>query len=252
MRLDGRVIIVTGGSRGIGRACVLHAVMQGARVLFCSRNDGATSRGVEAAATARRGSGVAIGVATDVADEVSVRALFDTARERFGDVHGVVNNAAMSLEQLLVTTSTRDWDAVVDVNLTGCFLVAREAVRRFVEQGTGGRIVSIGSLSQHGVAGNASYAVSKGGVAGLSRHIARQYARHGIGASMVVPGYIETQLSETLVDHQRRSLIDGCPLHRAGSPDEVAAVVTFLLACSTADTVGQAVYATGGLTEVPP
>jgi 3-oxoacyl-[acyl-carrier protein] reductase len=252
MMLDGKVTIVTGGSRGIGRACVLSVVGHGSRVVFCSRTDGTDSRDVEAAAGMQGGPGAAIGIAADVTDEASVGALFDLARERYGAVHCVVNNAAVSREQLLVSTATADWDVVMNVNLTGCFLVARAALRCFLEQGTGGRIVAIGTLSQNGVVGNASYAVSKGGLAGLTRHIARRYARFGVGSSMVVPGYVETPMSAAMSDDQKRALIDGCPLRRAGSPAEIASVVTFLLAASTIVANGRAIFATGGLTEVPP
>jgi 3-oxoacyl-[acyl-carrier protein] reductase len=252
MMLDGRVTIVTGGSRGIGRACVLSAVGRGARVGFCSRTAGADSRAVEAAAATAGGPDAAVGIAADVTDEASVTALFDLARERYGAVHGVVNNAAVSREQLLVSTTTTDWDAVMNVNLTGCFLVARAALRCFIEQGTGGRIVAIGTLSQNGVVGNASYAVSKGGLAGLTRTIARRYARFGVGSNMVVPGYVETTMSVAMSDVQKRALIDGCPLRRAASPGEIASVVTFLLAASTVSGSGRTIFAAGGLTEVPP
>jgi 3-oxoacyl-[acyl-carrier protein] reductase len=250
--LAGKGIVVTGGSRGIGRACVLQAVARGARVVFCSRQDGPDSRQVEAAAAAQGGVNAALGIAADVSDERSVARLFHVARQQFGAVHGVVNNAAISREQLLVSMTTENWDAVVDTNLTGGFLVAREAIRHFLEQGRGGRIVAIGTLSQFGVAGNASYVVSKGGLAGLTRRIARQYAQVGIVSTMVVPGYVETALSASLTHEDRRTLIDGCPMRRSGSPEEIASVVAFLLADTAAGLNGQALFATGGLREVPP
>ncbi|HUF12446.1 MAG TPA: SDR family oxidoreductase [Longimicrobiales bacterium] len=248
MRLAGKTIVVTGGSRGIGRACVVSAVAHGARVLFCSREDGAASRDVERAA----GAGAAVGVRADVADEGSVIELFDQAMRRFGAVHGVVNNAAISRERLLVSTTTEDWEAVIDANLTGGFLVTREAIRLFIEQGQGGRVVSIGTLSQFGVSGNASYATSKGGLAGLTRRIAREYAHSGILSTMVIPGYVETAMSATMTDHAKRTLVEGAPLRRSGAPEEIASVVSFLLSDAAADLAGQAVFAAGGLHEVPP
>lgn len=247
--LAGRVVVVTGGTRGIGRACVLRAVAHGARVVFCSRQDGDDARALEAVA-ARAGAGAAVGIAADVGDEAQVEALFEEARARHGAVHGVVNNAAASRERLLVSMTTEEWDAVLETNLTGGFLVARAALRCFLEQGTGGRVVSIGTLSQNGVAGNAGYAASKGGLAGLTRHIAAHYAHAGIAAAMVVPGYVETALSASLTDAQKRALIDGCPQRRAGTPDEIAEVVTFLLAHATTG-AGAVVRAAGGLREVP-
>ena len=241
---------MTGGTRGIGRACVLDAVSQGARVAFCSRHDGPERLEVEAAAAALGGADAAVGLIADVSDEASVLRLIVSVRERWGEVHGVVNNAAISREQLLVTATTGDWDAVIDTNLTGSFLVAREAIRLFLAQGRGGRIVTIGTLSQFGVTGNASYSVSKGGLAGLTRVIARQYAHEGIHSMMVIPGYIETALSERMSESAKRALIDGCPMRRAGSPDEIASVVTFLLADATGVN-GATIFASGGLRTVP-
>jgi 3-oxoacyl-[acyl-carrier protein] reductase len=252
VNLAGKVIVVTGGSRGIGRACVLHAAARGARVVFCSRQNGTDSREVEAAAAAQGGANAAVGIAADVSDEGSVVELFDVAREQYGAVHGVVNNAAVSRAQLLVSNTTEDWDAVIDTNLSGGFLVARTAMRHFLAQGRGGRIVSIGTLSQYGISGNASYAVSKGGLAGLTRRLTRDYAHTNVVATMVIPGYVETALSASMTDEDRRTLIDGCPLRRSGSPEEIASVVTFLLADTAVGLSGQTIFATGGLREVPP
>jgi 3-oxoacyl-[acyl-carrier protein] reductase len=250
--LEGKVIVVTGGSRGIGKACVLEAVTQGARVVFCSRADGPVSRRVEESAAAIAGrADAAIGLAADVSVEADVHRLFEAVRVRHGGIDAVVSNAAISREGLLVSTQTADWDAVLGVNLTGAFLVAREAVRSFLRQGGGGRLVFIGTLSQNGVSGNASYGASKGGIAGLSRLIAHRYAADGIVSSTVVPGYVETALTGVMNDEDKRRLVDGCPLRRAGSPSEIAAVVTFLLSDRASGANGQTLFAAGGLQEVP-
>lgn len=251
MTLAGRVIVITGGSRGIGRACVLAAVDQGARVVFCSRGNGDDSRVVEAEAAARGGAGVAWGLGTDVADETAVAKMMATARDRFGAVHGVVNNAAISREGLLISMPTSWWESVIDVNLTGAFLVAREAARVFLEQGHGGRIVSIGTLSQYGVVGNAGYAASKGGLLGLTRELARQYGAFGVCANMVVPGYVETAMSDGMSEEARLALVNSCPLNRPGTPEEIANVVTFLLSPAMSGLNGAEIHATGGLTAIP-
>ena len=249
--LANRVIVVTGGSRGIGRACVLAAVDEGARVVFCSRQNGADSRAVEAEAAARGGPGAALGLSADVADEASVVNLIDVARTRYGAVHGVVNNAAISREQLLVSMSTADWDAVVEVNLSGGFLVAREATRAFLDQGQGGRIISIGTLSQYGVVGNANYATSKGGLLGLTRELAREYGPFGVTSNLVVPGYVQTALSANMSDEAQQSLVTGCPMQRAGTPEEIAAVVVFLLSPAASGLNGAEIRVAGGLATVP-
>jgi NAD(P)-dependent dehydrogenase (short-subunit alcohol dehydrogenase family) len=186
-----------------------------------------------------------------VSDEADVVRLFETARRRFGAVHGAVSNAAIVRDQLLVSATTEDWDAVIGANLTGGFLVMREAVRSFLAQGGGGRIVTIGSLSQHGVAGNASYAVSKGGLQGLVREISSRYAHLAITSSVVIPGYVETALSADMTAWSRQALIDGCPMRRPGSPEEIASVVTYLLSDAAAGLDGQTIFVSGGLREVP-
>jgi 3-oxoacyl-[acyl-carrier protein] reductase len=251
MNLAGQVVIVTGGSRGIGRSCVLGAAALGARVVFCARHDGAALRAVEAQAEVHGGQGAVVGVAADVTRENDVANLFGVARRQFGAVTSVVSNAAASRESLLVTMETPLWDEVMATNLTGSFFVARHAIRAFLEQRSGGQIVLTGTLSQNGVAGNAAYAASKGGLLGLARAIARDYGRRGIRANMLVPGYVETALSSTLSSHQRRSLVDGCPLRRPGTPDEIAAVAMFLLSDTAHGVNGQAVFATGGMLETP-
>ena len=249
MTLDRKVVVLTGGSRGIGRACVLHAVAAGACVVFCSRSDGPESRETEAAAARLGGTGTALGIAADVSREADVIRLFHAARRRFGAVHCAVNNAAVIHDQLLVSATTEDWDAVIETNLTGGFLVAREAIRAFRVQRTGGRIVAIGTLSQGGASGNASYAVSKGGLEGLTRDISRQYAHAGIVSNMVIPGYVVTALSSGMSESSQRAVIDGCPMRRAGSPDEIASVVVYLLS-DAAGVDGQTIFVSGGLREV--
>ena len=249
--LTDRVILVTGGSRGIGRACVLEAVRQGARVVFCSRQDGPDSRAVEAEAVALAGPGAAIGVAADIADEASVLKMFEVVHDRLGSLDGVVNNAAISREQLLVSMTTEEWDSVLAANLTGSFLVAREAIRSFLTHNRNGSIISIGTLSQYGISGNASYATSKGGLLGLTRQIASQYGSQGISSNMVVSGYVKTALSASVSAAAAEALIDGSSLRRAGLPEEIAAVVVFLLSAEAAAVNGQVIHATGGLREVP-
>jgi len=251
MSLAGQVVVVTGGSRGIGRSCALLAATLGARVVFCARHDGAELRAVEDAAAARGVPGAVIGVPADVTSEDDVALLFATAQRAFGPVTAVVSNAASSRESLLATMDTAAWDEVMATNLTGTWLVVRQALRTFLERATGGRLVLMGTLSQHGVAGNGAYAASKGGALGLTRVIARDYGRRGVRANMVVPGYVETALSSTLSDRQRRRLVDGCPLHRPGSPDEIASVAMFLLSDRARGLNGRAVFASGGMLETP-
>lgn len=250
MSLEDKVLVVTGGTRGIGRAIVLGAVEQGARVVFCGRQVSDEALRVQAEAEARV-PGSARGVAADIAHEADVDHLFATTLDIFGRIDVAINNAAISRENLLVAMPVEDWDAVIAVNLTGSLLVARRALRTFLERGDGGRIVSVGTLAQHGAPGNTSYAASKGGLVGLTRAIARQYGDVGIFANMVVTGYVETALSAELPAFAKRALIDACPMRRAGSPEEIARAVLFLASDRASGLNGQMVYASGGLLEVP-
>ena len=249
MTLAGKVVVVTGGARGIGRGCVVRAASLGAHVVFCSRNGGDAHREVEAEAAAA--GGMARGIVADVTREDDVARLLRDAGERFGPVDGVVCNAATLRDELLVSTTTEGWDAVVEANLTGGFAVVREALRAFLSGERRGRIVAIGSISQRGVSGNASYAVAKGGMEGLVREVARRYAPFGIAATMVVPGYVETGLSAVMSDHIRNALIAKCPMRRPGTREEIAAVVCHLLGGSAATLSGETVFVSGGLGEVP-
>jgi len=246
---DGRVVLVTGGTRGIGRACVLDAARTGATVAFCGRNGdwiGPVER--EAAALGAPGT---LGVVADVSREDDVIRFFDAARDRFGEIHAVIHNAAISRESLLVAATDDDVDAVVDTDLTGSFLVVRQAVRAFLERSSGGRLVLIGTLSQNGARGNAVYAAAKGGAGELVRVVSDAYGSRGIVANSVVSGYAKTDLSESLPESARRALVEGCPLRRSASPEEIAAVAMFLLSDAGSGIRGQAVFATGGLLEVP-
>jgi len=200
---------------------------------------------------ARAAEGCVWGVTADISRERDVRRLFDAAIDRFGEIHAVVHNAAISRDSLLVTMDTEDFDAVLSTNLTGSFLVARQALRVFLGQERGGRIVFIGTLSQNGAPGNAAYATSKGGMAGLMQLISSRYSGRSIRSNLIVTGYVETALSASLSEGARRSLIDACPLRRSASSEEIASVATFLLSDGAQGIDGQAVYATGGLLEVP-
>jgi NAD(P)-dependent dehydrogenase (short-subunit alcohol dehydrogenase family) len=249
--LEGTVLVVTGGTRGIGRAIVLEAVRQGARVAFCAREVGPIALEVEAAAAAIAGPGRTLAVRADVACESDVAALFDATLMRFGCVDAAINNAATSTSSLLVTHSTAEWDRVTATNLTGPFFVSRQLVRTLRSAGRPGALVSIGSVAQNGARANASYSASKGALLGLTRGLASECGAQGIRANLVVAGWVETELAGALPDRTRRLWRDVCPLQRPATPGEVARVALFLASDRSRPLNGQALYATAGVRQLP-
>jgi NAD(P)-dependent dehydrogenase (short-subunit alcohol dehydrogenase family) len=249
--LAGKVVVVTGGSRGIGRALVLAAAARGAQVAFCARDIGRDARAVLEEAEQSEGAGRVVAIRADVAQEADVEALFDATLNTFGKVDVAINNAAISHASLLVSLTVHDWDMIIATNLTGSFLIARRAIKEFLARGEGGRIVSVGSLMQTGAPSNASYAASKGGLVGLTRAIAEEYGCESIFANLVVTGYVDTALTSSLSDSVKRRIVEASPQRRKASTDEIAAVVLFLASSRALCVNGQSIHATGGLMEVP-
>jgi 3-oxoacyl-[acyl-carrier protein] reductase len=249
--LDGKVVVVTGGSRGIGRAIVLGALERGARVVFCCR-----ALDAESAVTLREGldlagAGKVLAVAADVSREDDVDALFTRTLDAFGQVDVAINNAAISRDDLLVRLTVEAWDEVIATNLTGPFLVSQRAIQEFLGQGEGGRIVSVGSLSQNGATSQSSYSASKGGLQGLTRTIAKEYGRRGIHANLVVGGYVETRMSDRMPEFAKNFLVNACPQRRLGLGSEVADAVLFLASDRASFINGESLHATGGLVDIP-
>jgi len=249
--LEGKVIVVTGGSRGIGRAIVLAAVSKGARVVFCARKIDREAQEVLAEVDRLGGAGRALAVPADVSREADVEALFDQTIDAFERVDVAINNAGINKDDLLVRLPVEIWDEVIATNLTSAFLVSRRAVSEFLAQGEGGRIVSLSSLSQTGATSQSAYAASKGGLIGLTRTIAKEYGRRGIFANLVAVGYVETQLSAKIPDFARRYLIESCPQRRAASVDEIASVVLLLASNRLTYVNGETIFASGGLVDIP-
>ena len=247
--LRGRVVLVTGGSRGIGRAIVDEALARGARVAYCTRREPGTDSA--AATISEGGQEQPLALQADVSLEEDVERLFDRTEAAFGHVDVVINNAAIEHASLLVNLAASDWDRLVAVNTTGAFLVCRRAIRHFLARGIGGRIINVGSISQEGAPANAGYAASKAALLGLTRFVAARYAADRISATLVAPGFVDTALTASLPQHDRDSLVRHCPLKRAAAPEEVARAVLHFAHCRGADRRGASLRATGGLLETP-
>ena len=242
--LAGRVVIITGGTRGIGLASARLLAEDGASVVVSGRDAGrleAVTRELEAAGKA------ILSVAADVAKREDADRLVEAARERFGRIDVLVNNAGMTRDQLLVRMKDDDWDQVLDTNLRGVFLMTR-AVGKVMMRQRSGRIINISSTA--GIMGNAgqvNYSAAKAGVIGLTKAAARELAHWNILVNAVAPGLIETDMSAGLPAEARDLLLGQVPLKRIGDAREVAEVVRFLVGDGAGYITGQTIHVNGGL-----
>jgi gluconate 5-dehydrogenase len=244
--LSGRTALITGSTRGIGLALARGLAEAGARLVI----NGRQSTAVEQTAASLREAGFdAIGAVFDVADERSVCAAFEAFDRDGVAIDILINNAGIQHRQPMLELALADWQRVLDTNLTAAFLVGREAARRMVTRGRGGKIINIGSLtSQAARATVAPYTVAKGGIKMLSRAMAAEWAQHGIQANSIGPGYILTDMNEALV---KNAAFDAWvkasnPTQRWGKPEELVGTAIFLASAASDYVNGQIIYVDGG------
>ena len=241
--LRDRVAIVTGASRGLGRAVAQRLGAAGAAVVAAAREQHAEAT----AAEIRRAGGRAVAVSVDVTDPVRIDAMVRTAIDAFGRVDVLVNNAGIARDRLALRMTLADWDAVVTTNLTAAFACARAVLRPMLKQRSG-RIISVGSVvGQMGNAGQVNYAASKAGLVGFSKALAREVASRGITVNVVAPGMIETDMTAALGESARSAMLTQIPLGRLGTADEVAAAVCFLASDESAYITGHVLAVNGGM-----
>ncbi len=242
--LAGRVAVVTGGTRGIGLASARLLAEDGASVVVSGRDRGR----LDAAVKELEALGVAaLGIAADAAKREDCDRLVDAAKERFGRIDVLVNNAGMTRDQLLVRMKDDDWDQVLDVNLRGVFLMTRAAGKVMMRQKSG-RIINITSTAgAMGNAGQVNYSAAKAGVIGLTKAAARELAHWNILVNAVAPGLIDTDMTATVPAEARQALLDQVPLKRIGVAREVAEMVRFLAGDGGAYITGQTIHVNGGL-----
>ncbi len=241
--LQNQVAVVTGASRGIGRAIALHLGAIGAKVAINYARSAAEAESLLEEIAALGGEGIAL--AADVSASDSVEGLFAQVMERWGRVDVLVNNAGMTRDTLLLRMKPEDWQAVLDLNLTGVFLCLKAAAKIMVKQRQG-RIINITSVvGLVGNAGQANYSAAKAGVVGLTKTAARELASRNITVNAVAPGFIATQMTEKL---DPGPIVAQIPLGRMGSPEEVAGLVRFLAADPAAAYItGQVFTIDGGM-----
>ncbi|MGF6534224.1 MULTISPECIES: 3-oxoacyl-ACP reductase FabG [Paraburkholderia] len=242
--LDKQIAIVTGASRGIGRAIALELARQGATVIGTATSES----GAASITEAFKAEGVnGRGAVLNVNDAAAAEALIDGTVKEFGTLHVLVNNAGITQDQLAMRMKDDDWDAVIDTNLKSVFRLSR-AVLRPMMKARGGRIINITSVvGSAGNPGQANYAAAKAGVAGMTRALAREIGSRGITVNCVAPGFIDTDMTKTLPEEQQTALKTQIPLGRLGSPEDIAHAVAFLASPQAGYITGTTLHVNGGM-----
>jgi 3-oxoacyl-[acyl-carrier protein] reductase len=241
--LSGRVALVTGASRGIGRAIAERLAAQGSFVVAAARGEHARAV-VETIAAA---GGQAEAVSLDVTEEGASARLVASTLERHTRIDILVNNAGIARDQLMLRMKREDWDAVLATNLTGAFALTQAVLKPMIRQ-RGGRIISISSVvAQRGNAGQANYAASKAGLIGFTKAVALEVASRGITVNVVAPGLIETDMTRTLTEEGREEWASQIPLGRLGTPADIAAAVCFLASDEASYITGHVLAVNGGM-----
>jgi len=242
--LNGRVALVTGASRGIGRACALALAKAGAKVALAARNEEKLKQVVDEIAA---GGGEAVAFRIDVADEDSIKSGVKAALEKFGKIEVLVNNAGVTRDTLVLRMKRADWDSVITTNLTGAHLCIQAVLGSMLKQ-RWGRIINISSVfGQMGQAGQANYAASKAGLIGLTMAVAREVASRGITANAIAPGFIETAMTEVLSPEMKQEALKLIPLGRTGTDADIANAVVFLASEEAGYITGNVLKVNGGM-----
>jgi len=244
--LEGEIALVTGASRGIGRAIAEALLAQGAAVAGTATTDAGAER--IAAELAGRGGHRVLGLRLDVTNSASVEATLGAIGDTFGGAPGIlVNNAGITRDNLLMRMKDAEWDDVIDTNLTSIYRLCKACLRPMTKARRG-RIINIASVvGASGNAGQTNYAAAKAGMIGFSKSLAREVGSRGITVNCVAPGFIDTDMTRELSDDQRGALLGTIPLGRLGKPAEIASVVAFLASPAAAYVTGETLHVNGGM-----
>lgn len=241
MSFEGKIALVTGASRGIGRAIAENLVARGARVIGTATSDkGAADI---SAYLGENGKGYNL----NVVDQASIDAVLSAIRTEFGEIDILVNNAGITRDNLLMRMKDDEWQDILDTNLTSVFRLSKVVLRAMMKKRCG-RIITIGSVvGTMGNAGQANYAAAKAGLIGFSKSLAREVASRGITVNVVAPGFIETDMTRALTDEQRAGILSQVPANRLGDAKEIANAVAFLASDEAGYITGETLHVNGGM-----
>jgi 3-oxoacyl-[acyl-carrier protein] reductase len=243
--LDGRIALITGASRGIGRATALELAAAGAAVGVNYRSDAAGAEAVVGEIQAAGGKALAL--QADVAEAEAAHALVARCEDELGEIDALVCNAGITRDNLIARIGAQDFDAVIATNLGGAFHVCQAASRRMMRRRRGSIVTMSSIVGVHGNAGQTNYSASKAGLIGLTKSLAKEIGSRGVRVNCIAPGYISTELTDVLPERAREALLDSTPLGRLGEPEDVARCVRFLVSDSAGFVTGAVLAVDGGL-----
>ncbi len=238
--LEGKVALVTGASRGIGKAIASQLKSMGATVIGTAT----TEHGAEKISEYL---GAGNGLMLNVTDNASIDTLFDIIKDQHGAVDILVNNAGITRDNLFMRMKDEEWQDIIDTNLSSIFKISKAAIRPMMKNRFG-RIINIGSVvGSMGNAGQVNYSTAKAGLLGFTKSLAREVASRGITVNTVAPGFIDTDMTQTLTDEQKESIFSQVPANRLGKPEEIANAVAFLATDAAAYITGETLHVNGGM-----
>ncbi|MEY0725957.1 3-oxoacyl-ACP reductase FabG [Providencia rettgeri] len=241
MSFEGKIVLVTGASRGIGKAIALTLIARGATVIGTATSE----KGAEAITAYLDGKGK--GLALNVTDAASIEETLTKIREEFGEIDILINNAGITRDNLLMRMKEDEWQDIIDTNLSSVYRLSKSVLRAMMKKRCG-RIISIASVvGVMGNAGQTNYAAAKAGLIGFSKSLAREVASRGITVNVVAPGFIETDMTKALTDEQRAGILSQVPADRLGDAQEIASAVAFLASDEAAYITGETLHVNGGM-----